>query len=294
MKIRAGLFYYKNIYIMKKGINIVIATILLSTIGLIASISIYYWTTPTIRETISEQESMIKKEFYTLGTKVRVDQVDNCKLYLRNIGGNDLSLDWITFYIDNIPVKWDSSGDILEKDKVVEINLKTDSPLEGDLSIKLRDKTIDLGKIFCYPPPSYPIPSICSIKTICNATENCIFSLSNLTNAHVGNCSAYKYKLCCSDIKASYTSGSCTSGVGVLSLSANTNAQAQLYNHPTGFVVKNNICLNSSKGTLECINNTKAWCVSQNYIPLFSISSDSNAHIGDYNSYDKVLCCRIN
>lgn len=272
---------------MKKGTNIIIAAVLLSTIGLVASISIYYWTIPIIRETISEQESMIKKEFYILGTKVRVDQVDNCKLYLRNIGGNDLSLDWISFYIDNIPIKWNSSEDILEKDKVVEINLKTDSPLEGDLSIKLRDKTIDLGKIFCYILP------ICSIKTNCNVTENCIFSLSNLTNAHVGNCSAYKYKLCCSNIKASYTSGSCTSGVGVLSLSANTNAQAQLYNLPTGFAVKNNICLNSSKGILECIYDTKAWCEFQNYIPLFSISSESNAHIGDYNSYDKVLCCRI-
>jgi hypothetical protein len=279
---------------MEKGVESLIATILLVGIGFTLLIISHYWITSFTEEIISKQKLTTIKEFYLLGTKIIIDDIGYCKIYLRNVGAKDIPLKWMSFYINDMPINWTSSEDTLKKGEVVEIDLNPDFIIggEGDLSVQLESNIIDLGKIIC------PFPVSCSIKNSCDIGEECIIGLSSTTNAHVENCSGnYPYKLCCSvcctDVSVNYTSSPCPTGEGIISLHNDTNTQVQEYNLPTGFAVKKNVCLNSEEGILECMINTTINCLNHKYGLMFSISSQTNAHVGNYSSYDKVICCRI-
>ncbi len=54
----------------------------------------------------------------------------------------------------------------------------------------------------------------CVLRSACDNDEACLFSLSNNTNAHVGNCNAFSNKNCCSVQSTSVPGGTGSSGSG--------------------------------------------------------------------------------
>jgi hypothetical protein len=276
---------------MKKGIAY-ISAILLVAIGVSIVGVAYYSIDSLTREITTKQGEQIIGELEWAGTKIGVEHLGPCKVYLRNTGTKEVSLDQLTFYINSVPVDWISSKKRIKKGETTEVNLSTNFVIggEGNLAIRLGGTLMNIGKLIC------PTPISCSIKSSCNFSsgEECVLTLSGLTNAQAGNCSSsYPYKLCCANVSIDYSSSTCSSGNGIISLSNNENAQVEEYNLPTGFAVKKNICLTSDKGSLDCIYSTISDCKNQKYGLAFSISDSTNAHIGGYSDYDEVVCCGI-
>ena len=59
-----------------------------------------------------------------------------------------------------------------------------------------------------------------------------------------------------------------------------------------GFDNKKNICVQLTSGSLECIYDTKTNCQNWGYdVYVYSISDNTNAHIGNKDAYSIVRCC---
>jgi len=146
----------------------------------------------------------------------------------------------------------------------------------------------------------------CAIKTSCGGDETEVLGLSAQDNAHaeiIGGGGNYPYKLCCKNVSSVQTTtgtGNCdTLGAGftgLVTLSGDTNAQVEKYNYTgtDGFDYKKNVCVKLVGGSLKCWEDTLSNCQS---IPkansIISISSLTNAHIGNNTAYsDLVLCCK--
>ncbi|MEM7826341.1 MAG: LamG-like jellyroll fold domain-containing protein, partial [Candidatus Aenigmatarchaeota archaeon] len=74
----------------------------------------------------------------------------------------------------------------------------------------------------------------CSIKSSCDANEQCIFSTYQANDTHAGNCSAYTNKYCCSDPFLTSTSVKEFCGIGEFSILAfynYTDAHAETFNN---------------------------------------------------------------
>ncbi len=147
------------------------------------------------------------------------------------------------------------------------------------------------------PPAAFS----CSIKTGSCGSETEVLALSAQNNSHAETNTAgnYDYKLCCSNISSVQTTtgtGDCKTTVGpsftgLVTLSGDTNAQVEKYNY-TGtddFPYKKNVCVELTSGSLDCVFATSC---SGEEVKVISISSDTNAHIGNNTAYsDLVLCC---
>lgn len=133
----------------------------------------------------------------------------------------------------------------------------------------------------------------------CSVTNNClgtpIFKISALTNAHAENWSMgnYQYSVCCQG--DGITLGhSCDTGVQVIRLSADTNAEAEKiqYTPPT---YQKTVCISAPANVpLACITTTQT-CASIGYDTcLATISGDTNAHVADCvtDPYQTKICCR--
>ncbi|MEM5854647.1 MAG: LamG domain-containing protein [Candidatus Aenigmatarchaeota archaeon] len=74
----------------------------------------------------------------------------------------------------------------------------------------------------------------CSIKSSCDANEQCIFSTYQANDTHAGNCSAYTNKYCCSDPFLTSASVKEFCGIGEFSILAfynYTDAHAETFNN---------------------------------------------------------------
>ncbi len=128
----------------------------------------------------------------------------------------------------------------------------------------------------------------CYIDTvnICNGNgHNVVMKLSSGDNAHgeLASESNYNYALCC-DFGSGGTT--CDGNNKILGLSDVTNAHAE---RPEGSAYTEEVCYDS---VLECFGSVDAVASEQDgEIPVISISSETNAHLGSYNFN---IICEVN
>ncbi len=179
----------------------------------------------------------------------------------------------------------------------------------GDYTVTLTvndntDTATDSIDIHITSAPS-PAAFSCSIKTGSCGSETEVLALSAEENAHAETNTAgnYDYKLCCTNVSSVQTTtgtGNCktvhgSTFTGLVTLSRDTNAHVEKYDLSSGgFDNKKNICVNLTSGSLECDYGTTSECDSWGYYnKIISLSSATNAHIGNNNAYkDLVLCCK--
>lgn len=279
---------------MEKGVAQVIGVILLVGVGVSLTATAYYMYNSMTQEIISGQERQIIGELESANSKIRIERIGYCSVYIRNVGNNNIPVGSLGVYVNNKAVKISTTKKVLKKGEGLEINISRDmlSGVEADLSLMLEGNIKDMGKITC---PLLPIPVNGILRTTdCLSNETCVIALAGPNNSHVEDCSIgdYKYKLCVNNLSDVTLSSSPCSGEGIITLSGNTNAQVEEY-PPTGFATKKNICATPTSGKLNCIYNTKENCLAQHYGLLFSISGLTNAHAADKDYYKKVVCCRI-
>jgi hypothetical protein len=120
----------------------------------------------------------------------------------------------------------------------------------------------------------------------CSGTT--IFNLYDYLGNHaeLSTQTNYAYKVCCTGTNIS-NSCSGTYHDTVLKLSGVTNAHAE---ENTLSNYANNVCLSSSTLAVSCTYGTSC---SSDFTCLASISSDTNAHIGQCSAYATKVCCRI-
>jgi len=175
--------------------------------------------------------------------------------------------------------------------------------------------SIDIHIVDCAAPVAFS----CYINETCGSGVS-VLALSGQDNAHAelngeGN---YNQFLCCANVSSVQTttgpasgSGDCKNlGAGFTGLitlatnstfNKNTNAQVEKYNYtkilptdPDGFPYKKNVCVELVGGeSLDCIYSDLDYC--ENIIggeAIFSMSTNTNAHIGNGTIYQNiVLCC---
>ena len=122
----------------------------------------------------------------------------------------------------------------------------------------------------------------CSVKTYCSSA-NTVMKLSGTTNAHGSfyNQGSFDKYLCC-DFTGTHT---CSGSNKILQLSSNVNAHAEIPGLSNYRVV--NVCF----GDLECASRANS-CPSGYNIPMLSLSQDTNAHLGSFNTYPTKICCK--
>ncbi len=129
----------------------------------------------------------------------------------------------------------------------------------------------------------------CDVVTNCNNTD--IFHISNETNAHaeLNNNSNYAYEICCNDTAGLNVSNNCLGYYKtLLHLSNQTNAHAELNNKSN--YNKFNVCISSSDGLLNC--SYESSCDGYDTC-IASVSSSTNAHVGNCTDYSIKICCGI-
>jgi len=127
---------------------------------------------------------------------------------------------------------------------------------------------------------------LCEVTQSCSYTD--IFHISNQTNAHaeLNNNSNYTYKICCSDTSGLNIGTNCSGEYfTLLHLSNQTNAHAELNNELN---YNFNVCISSTDGLFNC--SYESSCSNYNTC-IASISSSTNAHIGECADYATKICC---
>ena len=190
-------------------------------------------------------------------------------------------------------------------------------PAIGDYTVNLTvtdgvpDTAWDSIDIHIVNPPA-PVAFSCYINETggCGSGETGILALSAEENAHAeldteGN---YNQFLCCANVSTVATTtgtGDCdTLGVGftgLITLSGDTNAQVEKYNYtkilptdPDGFPYKKNVCVELVGGeSFTCMYTDYAGCDGlPGWDIIYTISNNTNAHIGNETAYqDLVRCC---
>ncbi|MEM5794513.1 MAG: NEW3 domain-containing protein [Candidatus Aenigmatarchaeota archaeon] len=136
--------------------------------------------------------------------------------------------------------------------------------------------------------PNLTLALTCTISTSCNAVT--LFKISSLTNAHaeLPGQTNYGYYVCCNE---NGLGNSCSGTYTiVLKLSSQTNAHVE---EKTYINYVNSVCLSLSSGSIDCqyaddnCNN-----LGSDYVCVASISSRTNAHVGDCNAYSRKICCK--
>ncbi len=136
-----------------------------------------------------------------------------------------------------------------------------------------------------------PAPGTCgvSLRSECNGSVNHILmGLSSMTNAHGENLTTtgtYPYVLCCAFGSGNTT---CSGTNTVVKLSSSTNAHAQTASQ-TGYLSP--ICYED----LQCSeSNLGGPCPSEYPMIVLSLSSSTNAHLGNISDYTEgtKVCCK--
>ncbi|MEA3431044.1 MAG: MopE-related protein [Nanoarchaeota archaeon] len=131
-----------------------------------------------------------------------------------------------------------------------------------------------------------PLIGACSIRTDCEVTENDLFHISDLVDAHAGlnTETELEYKVCCEGIVSSTVSGQNE----VLGLSDVTDAHIE---KNTEFNYPNRIFLSAETGVLDCYYSNVCELPSACVIGI--AEGDTNTHAGSCASYDEKLCCDL-
>ncbi|MGC8812683.1 MAG: NEW3 domain-containing protein [Candidatus Aenigmatarchaeota archaeon] len=136
--------------------------------------------------------------------------------------------------------------------------------------------------------PSISLALTCTVSTSCNAVT--VFKISSLTNAHaeLPSQTNYGYYICCNE---NGLGNSCSGTYSlVLKLSSSTNAHVE---EKTYTNYANSVCLSITSGTIDCqYADNDCSALGSDYVCLASISSRTNAHVGDCNAYPRKICCK--
>lgn len=131
--------------------------------------------------------------------------------------------------------------------------------------------------------------------TVFSVTDTCsvekqVMGLSDETNAHgeLKGQDNYAYFLC-SDFSGSVT---CDPGLEnkVIGLSSPTNAHGEIPENTN--YIGNEVCFDG----LRCVNKSEindGGCYGGYPLNVLSLSSDTNAHIGNSSNYDQKICCYV-
>jgi len=237
------------------------------------------------------------------GANLKLDLLGNCEVYLRNIGGKDVPMEVIEFYVAEVgsdefrEIDFTTPTKTLEKYDIAKVSFKL-QPKKYKLVVRIYDNTMDIGFLTC-------LPFSCEIKPFCGSHEEEIIALSGTTNAYVelpteGN---YNQKLCCSQVSnVTYQDSNCNPGfTGFFALSTNssfdqnTNCVLEKYNLSSseiatdqGFDYKKNVCVDFAKGNINCNFTASSNCLGA---AILSLSGITNARAGNITSYPNVICC---
>ena len=121
-------------------------------------------------------------------------------------------------------------------------------------------------------------------RNSCETNGNVIMGLSSTTNAHgeLANQNNYDDVLCC-NFAGSLT---CDGQNKIIGLSSETNAHVEI---PDETTYSTELCyydLDCMSTSLNCEDITE-----KTYMPIFSLSNFTNAHIGEIDDYDIKICC---
>lgn len=132
--------------------------------------------------------------------------------------------------------------------------------------------------------------TVFSVTDTCSVEEKQVMGLSDETNAHgelkgQGN---YAFFLC-SDFVGDIT---CDPGFEnkVIGLSSPTNAHGEIPENTN--YIGNEVCFDG----LRCVNKSEinnGGCYGGYPLNVLSLSSDTNAHIGNSSNYDQKICCYV-
>jgi hypothetical protein len=293
---------------MFKGIEPVIAIVLLVSIvvGITSTTYYYFWK---VNQKIEIKTEDLLKKIDISKVELKLDTAGDCKVYLMNSSTEEVPLQVITFYIAELnsnnfrEVDYSSSLDILKQYDNAEVNFSGLDPNIYKLIVKIGDNSMDFGLLNC---KDYLPTNLCTIRTNCEFNETEIIAFSDLTNAYVelpseGN---YPYKLCCRNIlDIRYRNGidcdSLYTGLFALSTNSsftqNTNCLVEKYDLSGNYTFdyKKNVCVALVSGVLNCTYDVITNCNLQNYNNyLISFSGETNARVGNETSYPLVLCCK--
>jgi hypothetical protein len=131
----------------------------------------------------------------------------------------------------------------------------------------------------------------CSVANSCgNGTT--VFKMYDMLGSHaeLSDQTNYNNLVCCSGVTG--LGNSCSGNYAVvLKLSNTTNAHVQKNNYAD---YTNNVCLSAPAGdTVTCNYSSDCPTLGANYTCLASISSDTNAHMGDCAAYLTKICCAV-
>ena len=135
---------------------------------------------------------------------------------------------------------------------------------------------------------------VCNIRTnTCNTGEFVVLKFASGQASIPDAANTYTNIACCKSNSGAVTGitkltgASLDTSKGYIRLSADTNAHAELFNAPTP--VYTTLLKFQSTNTVTCASKTVC---DANDICLFSISADTNAHIGDCNAFpQRRICC---
>ena len=128
----------------------------------------------------------------------------------------------------------------------------------------------------------------------CAQGEQCIFSTYKDNDTHVGNCSTYTNRTCCSDTYltgARVKSGTCGMGEnGTISMFDWTDAHAENYNITGGNYISNYTSCVAAPWFCTLRSGTSC---SVGEECVISMNSSTDSHVGKCGYYNFQLCCRV-
>ena len=281
----------------KKGAHVVISELLLfALVVILASAAANFIMESSKKGEVAVYKKGEKEVMCREGIAWEILEINGTNVTIRNTGAYPIKLSQLEAYATDILslgggisikiIGW--SKEILGQWEIGNITLEIDPSSLGKSYLVIEDPC-GIKDVY----PLHILPVACWIEAGSCSSGSCVFALSSLQNAHLENCSAgnYEYKLCCENISDVFVSlGSCPLGyTGFLTLSSPTNAHAEKYNYSgsDGFSEKYNVCVKPVMGNWVGNYTTLSNCKG---MPLFSISAETNAHVGNLTQYPIVFC----
>ena len=285
----------------RKGFQVVISELLLfALVVILASAAANFIMESGKKGEVAIYKKGEKELMCREGIAWEILEVNGTNVTIRNTGAYPIKLsEFETYATDILSLEggrgikitgW--SKEILGYWEIGNITLEID-PFSLNRSYLVIEDPCGIKDIY----PLHLLPIACWIENGSCSSGVCVFALSSLQNAHLENCSEgnYQYKLCCENISDVFVSlGSCPLGyTGFLTLSSPTNAHAEEYGYSgsDGFSEKYNVCVKPMFGSLTGNYTTNlSACLSAGGMPLFSLSAETNAHVGNLTQYPIVFC----
>lgn len=122
----------------------------------------------------------------------------------------------------------------------------------------------------------------CSLRYgSCNTDESCLFSVYRETNSHLGNCSTYDYKVCCSNLQGNLKEGACSSTeTKIFSIFKQNGSHGGYYGN-----YNVSVCV-----TPQAVCALRSACKSSE-VCVVSFYNDQNSHAARCGYYTNQLCC---